>query len=347
MRSMIYGAGSLGTILGALLTEGGADVVLVSRNTAHVQALRSQGASITGSIRKTVPVKACFPEEISGSFDVIFLMTKQLENPQIARVLLPRLEADGAICCLQNGIPELSLRGIVPDKQILGGVIPWSATLKEAGVSELTSPADSVRFTIGSPFSDCATALESARMILSMAGKTEVDEDLLSMRWSKLLVNASVSALSSSLGLPCGGVTHDPALQELCLRAFKECVDVGRAQGVTFRPVNDYPVAEALYFRNEEELHQAQKRLPDAFDSIRSSVSSILQDLRRGRRTEVHAISGVVCRAGRECGIPTPVNDRVVSVIERIERGTLSCSPDNVREYEEFLTLPTSGRNPF
>ena len=347
MRSMIYGAGSLGTILGAMLTERGADVVLVSRNEAHIRALKAEGASVTGSIQRKVPVSACLPEEISGSFDQILLMTKQLENARIAGALLPRLAPGGAFCCLQNGIPELSLRGVVPDGQILGGVIPWSATLRGPGVSELTSPADSVRFTIGSPFARCPDALERTRALLSLAGRTEVDGDLLSMRWSKLLVNASVSALSSSLGLPCGGVTHDPALQELCLRVLRECVDVGRAQGVSFRPVNDYPVAQALYFRNGEELRRARERLPEAFDSIRGSVSSILQDLRRGRRTEVRAISGVVCRAGREAGIPTPFNDRVVSVIERIESGALPCGPGNLREYEDLLTLPLPGRSSF
>lgn len=342
MRSMIYGAGSLGTILGATLAERGADVLLVSRNAAHIEALRTKGAAITGSIQKTVPVQACLPEEISGSFDVIFLMTKQLDNPGIARFLAPYLAPEGVFCCLQNGIPELALRGVVEDRKILGGVIPWSATWKGPGVSELTSPADSIRFTIGSPFVEQPEVLERVAGVLSLAGKTEVDEDLLSMRWSKLLVNASISALSSSLGLPCGGVTHDPAVQLLGLRVLKECIDVGHAQGVRFRPVNDYPIAEELYFADEAGLRAAQEKMPAAFDSIRTSVSSVLQDLRKGKTTEVQAISGIVCRSGRECGIPTPFNDRVVAVIEGIQRGELACSPENLKEYEDLMNRPIS-----
>ncbi len=342
MRSMIYGAGSLGTILGALLAEQGADVVLVSRNAAHIDALRTKGAGITGSIRKTVPVKTCLPEELSGTFDLIFLMTKQLDNAGIARFLRPYLALEGAICCLQNGIPELALRGIVDDREILGGVIPWSATWREPGVSELTSPADSIRFTIGSPFAEAPKALQWAKTTLDMAGRTEIDEDILAMRWSKLLVNASISALASSMGLPCGGVTHDPAVRPLGLRVLKECIDVGRAQGILFRPVNDYPIAEELYFTDEEELHAAEEKMAVAFDSIRTSVSSILQDLRKGRATEVHAISGIICRTGRACGIPTPFNDRVVAVIERIERGELPCTAENFNAYKDLLERPIS-----
>lgn len=342
MRSMIYGAGSLGTILGALLAEQGADVLLVSRNAAHIEALKTSGAAISGSMQKTVPVRAALPAEISGTFDLIFVMTKQLDNPGIVRFLLPYLTEGGVFCCLQNGIPELALQGVVANEIILGGVIPWSATWQGPGVSALTSPADSVRFTIGSPFAENPAALQKAAEVLSLAGRTEIESDLLSMRWSKLLVNASISAVASSLGLPCGGVTHDPAVQQLGLRVMKECIDVGRAQGVAFRPVNDYHIAEELYFTNKAELLAAQQRMPVMFDSIRGAVSSVLQDLRKGNPTEVHAISGIVCQCGRRCGIPTLFNDRVVSVIERIECGELSCTPENLREYADLLGLPVS-----
>lgn len=100
MQSMIFGAGSLGTILGALLTEGGADVTLVSRNEAHIRALQQKGATITGTMEKCVPVKACLPEELHGSYDLILLMTKQLDNPGNVVRLLPRLREGGpsAVC---------------------------------------------------------------------------------------------------------------------------------------------------------------------------------------------------------------------------------------------------------
>ena len=339
MRNMIYGAGSLGTILGALLAEQGVDVTLVSRNRDHVRALQEKGATVSGSMSKTVKVSACLPEEIEGTFDRIFIMTKQLDNPGIARFLKPHLAEGGVFCCLQNGIPELALKGVVEDGEILGGVIPWSATWKGPGESELTSPADSVRFVIGSPFAENADALARTAQVLAKAGKVEVDDDLLSMRWSKLLVNASISALASSMGQPCGGVTHDPAVQRLGLRVMKECIDVGRAQGVKFRSVNDYDIAGELYFTDEESLHAAQAKMPAAFDSIRGAVSSVLQDLRKGKATEVQAISGIVCRSGRALGIPTPFNDRVVSVIEAIGRGDLPCGPENLEAYRDLMDL--------
>ena len=337
MKTMIYGAGSLGTILGALLSINNEDVLLVSRNEEHIASLQANGAEIRGNMSLHTPVKASLPGEICGKYDIIFLMTKQLDNTNIALRLRDFLADDGVICTTQNGIPEFSLREALDDRQILSAVIPWSATYVSPGVSALTSPAGSVRFTVGSPFVRNDTAVEKAMNVLRKAGKTETDQDILSMRWSKLLVNASVSAFSSSLGMKCGDVTHKEKYQEICLRILRECIDVGRASGAIFRSVNDFPVADRLYFSGGQELAGKKVAMVEAFDSIRESESSILQDLRKERKTEIHAINGIVCSKGRELGIPTPFNDCVVSVIEKIENGIIAAEAANFSCYTEIL----------
>ena len=76
MRCAIYGAGSLGTILGAYLTKNGVSIDLINRNRKHVDALKAAGARISGTVEMTVPVNALLPEEMTGKYDVIFLMTK-------------------------------------------------------------------------------------------------------------------------------------------------------------------------------------------------------------------------------------------------------------------------------
>ena len=78
MRAMIYGAGSLGTVLGAYITKNGGQIDLVNRNKAHVDALNKKGAKITGLADFCVPVKAITPDELDGKYDVILLLTKQI-----------------------------------------------------------------------------------------------------------------------------------------------------------------------------------------------------------------------------------------------------------------------------
>ena len=85
----IYGAGSLGTVLGAFITKNGGEVELVNRNKSHVAALNEKGAKITGTVEMTVPVKAITPDEMSGEYDVIILLTKQLFNKDLVTFLKP------------------------------------------------------------------------------------------------------------------------------------------------------------------------------------------------------------------------------------------------------------------
>ena len=149
MRIAIYGAGSLGTVLGAYLTKNGVLVDLVNHNRAHVEALRKKGAHIAGTVDFTVPVSAFLPEEISGKYDIIFLMTKQLSNREVVTFLEDYLAEDGLIATLQNGIPENSIADIIGPERTVGVVVEWGATLSAPGESTLTSAPDSLSFHMG------------------------------------------------------------------------------------------------------------------------------------------------------------------------------------------------------
>ena len=113
MRTAIFGAGSLGTVMGAFLTKNGVDIDLINRNKAHVAALKTNGAHVTGTVDMTVPVSALLPEEMNGRYDIIFLMTKQLNNREIVTFLKDYLADDGLIVTMQNGIPENGIAEIV------------------------------------------------------------------------------------------------------------------------------------------------------------------------------------------------------------------------------------------
>ena len=120
MRAAIYGAGSLGTILGAYITKNGGEIELINRNKAHVEALRSNGATVTGTVNFTQKVMAYTPDEMSGRYDIIFLMTKQQHNGEVVAFLKDYLAEDGVIVTLQNGIPELQIGEIVGEERVLG-----------------------------------------------------------------------------------------------------------------------------------------------------------------------------------------------------------------------------------
>ena len=148
----VYGAGAMGTTLGALLTLGGLkNVHLITRNQAHVNGLNEQGAQIVCEAEKnqlTVPVSALLPEQMGEEYDVIFLMTKQKNNAEILEFLLPRLAKDGIICTTQNGLPEENIANIIGKHRTYGGVASFGATFIGGGRVALTSKIDGMRMQI-------------------------------------------------------------------------------------------------------------------------------------------------------------------------------------------------------
>lgn len=106
MRMAVYGAGSLGIILGALLTRSGYNIELIKRNAKDIAALNREGAIITGMMELVQPVKALTPNEMSEQYDLIFYLTKTTHNKSALGYCAKYLKADGMILCMQNGLPE-------------------------------------------------------------------------------------------------------------------------------------------------------------------------------------------------------------------------------------------------
>ena len=214
MRIAIYGAGSLGTVLGAYLSKNGVAVDLINHNRAHVEALKTKGAHITGTVDFTVPVSALLPEEMTGSYDIIFLMTKQLDNRAVVTGLKDRLAEDGLIVTLQNGIPEDLIASVVGPEHTVGVVVEWGATLSSPGESTLTSAPDSLSFHMGGMPGLPKQQLLRVKEVLENMCPVHIEENLPGARWSKLLINATFSGLGTVMGGTFGDVTGretDPA----------------------------------------------------------------------------------------------------------------------------------------
>lgn len=128
-RCAIYGAGSLGMFLGAYITKNGRGIVLINRKAAHVRVLNEKGAHITGTVEMTVPVKAITPDQMEGKYDIILLMTKQLQNEQVLTMLRGFLAEDGVIVTLQNGLPEPGIVEIVGSGRTIGCTVEWGTTM--------------------------------------------------------------------------------------------------------------------------------------------------------------------------------------------------------------------------
>ena len=330
MRTAIYGAGSLGTILGAYITKNGGKVELINRNKAHIEALQQRGAQVVGTVNFTQPVVAYLPEQMEGTYDIIFLMTKQQQNVEVVTRLKEFLAEDGVIVTLQNGIPELQIGEIVGDGRTLGCTVAWGATMKEAGVCELTSQPDSLTFSLGSLTKERNGHFEDVKALLEMMGEVEVDENFVGTRWSKLLINASFSGMSAVLGCTFGEAAKAKPSRRIVQALIKECIDVCAVGGIRIEPVQGKDIVKLLDYKGGLKKALSFFIIPIAIRKHALLKASMLQDIEKGKLTEVDAINGVVSAYGRKVGCPTPMNDKVVEIIHRIEKGELKPSFDNL-----------------
>ncbi len=331
MRAMIYGAGSLGTILGAFITRNGGSIELVNHNKAHVQALRQNGAHVTGTVDFVQSVTALTPDEISGTYDVIFLMTKQLRNAEVVTFLKPFLAEDGVIVTLQNGLPEPGIADIIGEERVLGCTVAWGATMKGPGECELTSAPDALTFSLGALKPGGHPRMQQVKGLLELMGPVDIEENFIGTRWSKLLINASFSGMSAVLGTTFGEAAGNKGSRRCVQALIKECIDVCARSGIKIEPVQGKDIVKLLDYNGPVKKAISWVIIPIAIKKHARLKASMLQDLEKGKLTEVDAINGSVCAAGRKAGVPTPFNDAVTSIIHKCEQGLLSPSWDNLK----------------
>lgn len=334
MRVAIYGAGSLGTILGAYISRAGVEIELINRNKAHVEALQTRGAKVVGGVEFCQRVVAYTPDEMSGQYDIIFLMTKQQHNPQVVGMLKDYLASDGVLVTFQNGLPELEIADILGEERVLGCTVAWGATMQGAGVCELTSSPDALSFSLGAISPRRNPHFAAVKELLEMMGEVDVEDNFLGTRWSKLLINAAFSGMSAVLGCTFGEAAGPQKSRRIVQAIIKECIDVCAAGGIRIEPVQGKDIVKLLDYSNSLKRAFSFFIIPIAIRKHAKLKASMLQDIEKGKLTEVDAINGAVSAFGRKVGCPTPMNDRVVEIIHKIEQGALKPSFENLKFFE-------------
>ena len=330
MKLAIYGAGSLGTILGAYISRAGVPVDLINRNKAHVEALQSKGARVVGTVQFTQQVTACTPAEMSGRYDIIFLMTKQQNNAETVQMLKDYLADDGVLVTFQNGLPEMQIAKVLGEERVLGCTVAWGATMQGPGICELTSSPDALSFSLGAVSQRRSGHFAKVKELLEHMGTVEVEENFIGTRWSKLLINAAFSGMSAVLGCTFGEAAGPKESRRIVQKLIKECIDVCRAGGIRIEPVQGKDIVRLLDYSNPLKRAFAFMIIPVAIRKHAKLKASMLQDIEKGKLTEVDAINGAVSDYGRMVGCPTPANDKVVEIIHRIEKGELKPGFENL-----------------
>jgi 2-dehydropantoate 2-reductase len=271
---------------------------------------------------------------MSGEYDILFLMTKQQNNKEVVQMLKSYLAPDGVLVTFQNGLPEMQIAEILGEERVLGCTVAWGATMQSPGVCELTSEPDALSFSLGSISSVKNKYFDKVKAMLEMMGTVDVEENFIGTRWSKLLINAGFSGMSAVLGCTFGEAAAPKESRRVVQALIKECIDVCAKGGIRIEPVQGKDIVKLLDYKGPVKKAVSFFIIPIAIRKHAKLKASMLQDLEKGKLTEVDAINGAVSDYGRKIGFPTPVNDKVVEIIHMIEKGQLKPGFENLQYFK-------------
>ena len=311
MKVLIFGAGGVGSVVGAFLARTGHDVTLLGRSW-HLDVIEKQGLIVTG-IWGDYRVKAFDlyrnVEEIRAkqpSFDLIILTVKSYDTENAVRELLPFMQENTTLLSLQNGLGNVETilaNGVKPENYLAGRVIFGVET--EPGKAKVTVNADDI--LIGAlpgvtPKANVYSLVQSFNNAkLPARGVT----DILTHIWAKVIYNCALNAICSLREMPYGKILESEETRRMMDDVIRECYAVGLKKGVMLDP----PDAEGFIEK------MVQRLIP----STAAHFPSMLQDLKREKRTDIDALNGAIVRYAKELGISAPANEKLTQQIHQLQ----------------------------
>ena len=319
------GAGGIGGIVAATLTEVGSAVTAVSTNAEIRAAVDKAGYRVVdeGEERSVRGWIAPAPE---GKYDLCVLATQPPNVEDAARTALPHLVEDAEVVVLQNGLCEERVAAIVGESRVIGAIVSWGASMTEPGLYERTAAGGfQVGRLSGAPADE---SLHRVAELLEAVGPVTLTQNLRGARWSKLALNCAVSALGTIAGERLGPLVRVRRYRRLALEAMTECVAVARAEGVKLEKVAGTVDLEWIALTDADRASRASASLTAKHALLlavglryRRMRSSMLAAIERGRTPAIDFLNGEVVTRGKKHGVPTPVNERIVDTVWAIAKG--------------------------
>jgi len=331
MQVVVYGAGAIGSLVGARLHEAGVNVRLIGRE-AHVAAIRAKGLLVKGRDQSQL-VQLPATTTLAGTADIILLTVKSQDVQGSCRTIAA-LHSDATVVTMQNGVrSDREASDILGRDRIVGCVLNISATYLEPGVVEQNTRA---LLQVGAPFPESEARVGAVLAVLSPAMKTEHVPDLARTRWTKLMANVN-NAIMAITGWPIGKALRHPGLTRLSIATIREGVKTAQLGGFgldksrrarTFRLMSMLPMP--LSYR------VFGGRLAGNFPPESTYGPSTLQSLQRGSSSELDYLNGEIVTLGERIGRPTPYNAGLLEHGRAVFATGRHLSPEELLQHFRF-----------
>jgi len=294
------GSGSMGSLFGGFLAESEVDVTLIDRKPI-VDAIKRYGLQITGiSGDHHIRVKTTHKPSEVGVVDLVLIIVKAYDTEQAVIDADPLIGKNTWVMFLQNGLgnEEIAAR-IIGKERVIRGVTTNGAILEKPGKIIHTGAGETI---IGRCYEVNTPEVDNIARMFSESGlPTSVTENISGVVWGKALVNAGINPLGALTGLKNGELLEIPeivvSMKELVLEGMKVAEKLGI--NLLFDPV--------------------EKTFEVARETAQNK-NSMLQDIERGKRTEIDFINGAISRYGKKHSVPTPMNELITALVKGLEK---------------------------
>jgi 2-dehydropantoate 2-reductase len=301
MRILVFGAGALGGFLGGLLSQK-YEVTLYGREE-KILSIQKSGLKMTGISEYIAHPKILFkPEDLGETeFSLIILAVKSYDTNSALNIIKKNASQTSTILSLQNGLDnEIKIAEAVGENRTLGGVTSHGITYVGPGHVHHAGIGETIIGEMNGQETDRIKEIASA--LSSVGIETKVSRNIGSEIWAKGIVNAAINPLTALTRLTNGYLLRIPILTKLLEDTCLECIRVAEAAKI------DLLGCDVINKTKNVARLTGENR------------SSMLQDIDRGKKTEIDSINGAIVEVGREHGVDTPINSSLVALVKGIEK---------------------------
>ena len=322
MKILLLGIGAIGGIIASKLLQAGYNCTLITANEHITTNIQKNGLIVNDDSEKNQsvvePLKVfTFVSQINEQFDYIFYMMKATRLEKAIQETKHLLSPRGFAVSFQNGIVFNTFLKYFNDRVITASVI-FNSVMSNPGIYTVSKYEKIIIGKINNKGFDLG--LSDLREILSYVTTCEISDNILGLCWSKLAINCSINALTAVSGSNLGVILSNNFAKDMFLAIYRETVDVATKLGIKLENIRIDPY---LLYQNEETSFYKKTIQSVLLRQIRKKYANIypsmLQDIKRGRKTEINFLNGYISYLGKKFGILTPINSEMTSLIKKIE----------------------------
>ncbi len=306
MHYVLVGPGALGCLLASTAAKGvkdGEKFTVLDYNSERSQHINRNGVLCQeGDSKTSYPVSAVSDPLLLNHVDVILLCVKSYDIKSCLDICEPILSDKTLLIFMQNGISHLACENALHGATAAYGTTTEGATILGPGhVRHAGRGATHLGF-LSSHSNHFQNLLSRTNELFNRGGmETSLTTSILTKLWGKLFVNVGINALTATLDCKNGELLSLPGAKKRMHTAILEAIQVARAKGI-------------------EILGEPTGTAESVCQNTAANISSMLQDIRKKRRTEIGAINGAVVAFGKEHGIDTPENKLLMKQVKDLEK---------------------------